>query len=108
MNTDDAVPAPTAASLRELLAEHERAVVEARHNEFLDVDLVSSLHRKLGLVLDRWDSFDEAQQGHIVRTVQYLVDMDDEEHDLRSPIGLIDDDEQVTGLLAEIAPDLLS
>jgi hypothetical protein len=37
-----------------------------------------------------------------------VVDTDDEEHDLFSPIGFVDDGEQVDDLLKAIAPDLLS
>jgi len=69
---------------------------------------IESLHRKLEAVLDRWDSYDAVRQDRITRTVRYVVDTDDEEHDLRSPIGFVDDGEQVDDLLKAIAPDLLS
>jgi hypothetical protein len=106
LTTDDR-PGTLPADLRALLTTH-RQLLTNDHNEFLDMDFALSLHRKLEAVLDRWDSYDAVQQDHITRTVEYVVDTDDEEHDLRSPIGFVDDGEQVDGLLRAIAPDLLS
>ncbi|MGH3624800.1 MAG: hypothetical protein ACRDQ5_23925 [Sciscionella sp.] len=97
----------TVCELRDLLAQHRKAITEGGYSEFLDVDFALSLHHKLDAVLDRWDSFGQAQRGDIARTVRYVADTDDEEHDLRSPIGFIDDGEQVVALLRAVAPDLL-
>jgi hypothetical protein len=107
LTTDDR-PGTGPAELRALLATHQQLLAADDHNEYLDVDFALSLHRKLEAVLDRWDSYDAARHDRITRTVRYVVDTDDEEHDLRSPIGVVDDGEQVDDLLTAIAPDLLS
>jgi hypothetical protein len=99
---------PSPDELRALLASHWRTLDAATDSEFLDLELALSLHKKLGSLLDRWHSYNASQRDRIVRTINYVVDMDDEEHDLRSPIGFVDDSEHVDELLASIAPDLLS
>lgn len=105
---DDLTNDPSPDDLRALLADHRRTLDAATDNEFLDRELALSLHKKLESVLDRWHSYNASQRSHVVRTITYVVDMDDEEHDLRSPIGFVDDSEHVDELLTAIAPDLLT
>lgn len=59
-------------------------------------------------VLDRWNDLSEEHQQLVARAVAYLVDTDDDEHDLRSPIGFVDDAAQVDAVLKVVAPDLLT
>ncbi len=95
--------------LRYQLAKHLQLLLEhVDGNEFLDLDFARSLHRKLGLIFDRWSQLTEGERLDVADAVHYLVHTDDEEHDLHSPIGLVDDGEKVDALLRRIAPDLLS
>ena len=105
---EDLSNSPSPDDLRALLSDHLRTLNAATDNEFLDLELAQSLHKKLEFVLDRWHSYNASQRSHVVRTINYVVDMDDEEHDLRSPIGFVDDSEHVDELLSSIAPDLLT
>ncbi|MGH3861246.1 hypothetical protein [Actinokineospora sp.] len=94
--------------LRRRLTEHARVVAEARTHEFVDHALAARLHAKIDAVLDRWDSLDAGKRALVAETIDYLVDTDDEEHDLRSPIGFVDDAERVDDMLRAVAPDLLT
>lgn len=76
-------------------------------HEFVDHALAARLHERLEKVLDRWASLTADERELVADTIAYVVDSDDEEHDLRSPIGLVDDAEQVENLLRAVAPDLL-
>lgn len=73
-------------------------VAESQSRPFIDVGLVEEIRARVGSVLDRWHEWDEAQRAGIGEFVTYLVDADDEEHDLLSPIGLVDDDERLRAL----------
>ncbi len=97
----------TESDLRKLLTAHLRLLERSEGSEFVDIDLARDLHQKLALVLDRWTQLTDAQRHSVTATVHYLVDTDDEEHDLHSPIGFVDDGEKVDALLRKIAPDLL-
>jgi hypothetical protein len=94
--------------LRALLASHQDLLEQTEGNEFIELEFARSLHRKLASVLDRWDTFTDTEQREVIETAQYLVETDDEEHDLHSPIGFVDDGERIDALLLRIAPDLLS
>lgn len=100
--------APSAEALRVLLTAHRGMLENAEYHEFVDVGFALQLHHKLATVLDRWDSFDRDEMDQVVDTVCYFVEPGDEEHDLLSPIGFVDDAEKVDDLLQRIAPDLLS
>lgn len=94
--------------LRDALARHREAVEHSSGHEFVDHQLAESLHRSMDSVLDRWFDLSEEHQRMVARAVAYLVDTDDDEHDLRSPIGFVDDAEQIQAVLTAVAPDLLT
>ena len=52
--------------------------------------------------LESWDNLDDEQRAVLVDAVRYLVRTDDEEDDLRSPIGFEDDAEVVEAALDKI------
>jgi hypothetical protein len=106
-NDDRQMPVPL-PELREWLAGHRDGLARYGSNEFLDRDLALDLHRKLESLLGKWDIYDIPEQHLIAETIRYLVDAEDEEHDLRSPIGFVDDEERVIDLLRQLAPDLLT
>jgi hypothetical protein len=68
-------------------------------NEFVDLVQAELLHVKFGEALDDWGSYDEGQRRALREAVDYLVRTDDEEDDLRSPIGFDDDAEVVEATL---------
>jgi hypothetical protein len=65
---------------------------------FVDLSLVEALHRRTGVILDRWPTWSDAERVAVREVLAYLIDSDDEEHDLRSPIGLVDDEERLAVL----------
>lgn len=69
--------------------EHVRAA--ARDNEFVDAAEAIRLHILLARELESWDDLDAGQRSVLAEAVTYLVRTDDEEDDLRSPIGFEDD-----------------
>lgn len=64
----------------------------------LDLRLAEDVHRRMAAVLDRWNDLTDEDRVAVTETVTYVVTDDDEEHDLRSPIGLEDDAERVADL----------
>jgi len=48
--------------------------------------------------LSKVRSYDDDARARVRATAAYVVENDDEEHDVDSPIGLVDDEEQVTAL----------
>lgn len=74
----------------------------AAANPFLEGSAAQALEARLALVIDRWPELNEAERQRVIDTVTYVVDPDDEEHDLLSPIGLVDDEERVAELEREL------
>jgi hypothetical protein len=74
----------------------------AKTHPFVDVAAAHRMASALTTALDHWPDLDEAQRSRVQETVAYLVESDDEEHDLLSPIGLVDDEEKVAELLREL------
>jgi hypothetical protein len=70
---------------------HARVRSAATDNEFLDVDEAEGLHGLLAEALDSWIELTADQRGLLRNSVEYFVRTDDEEDDLRSPIGFEDD-----------------
>lgn len=64
----------------------------ARDNEFVDLPEAVRLHMLLVEALESWAGLGAAQRAALAAAVDYLVRTDDEEDDLRSPIGLEDDE----------------
>lgn len=64
----------------------------------LDLNLAEQVHIRLRAILDRWDDLSDEDRAAVADTVEYVVTDDDEEHDLRSPIGLEGDAEHVAEL----------
>ena len=80
--------------------EHVRAA--ARDNEFVDAAEAIRLHMLLAEALESWERLDDDQREVLADAVHYLVRTDDEEDDLRSPIGFEDDAEVVEVALNKI------
>ena len=74
----------------------------ARDNEFVDAAEAIRLHMLLAEALESWDDLDGEQRVVLADAVHYLVRTDDEEDDLRSPIGFEDDAEVVEAALEQI------
>ena len=81
--------------------EHVRSA--ARENEFIDAAEAIRLHILLAEALESWDRLDDEQRAVLADAVHYLVRMDDEEDDLRSPIGFEDDAEVVEAAASDPA-----
>jgi len=95
----DTSPVYLVTSLRDFL---DRLNAASPANPFVDVAAGERIVRELGRVLDVWDRLSPAQREQVTEAVDYVVTVDDEEHDLLSPIGLMDDEERVTALVAEL------
>lgn len=70
----------------------------AVRHPFLDLTALDSIEARVAAVLNRWDEWSDEDRQLIRRAVDYLVETDDEEHDLLSPIGLVDDEEHLAAL----------
>ncbi|GAA2108628.1 hypothetical protein GCM10009841_29280 [Microlunatus panaciterrae] len=60
-------------------------------NEQLDIDRAFQIHAGISRILTHWDEFTAGQQREVVSTVEYLINTDDDENDLQSPNGFLDD-----------------
>jgi hypothetical protein len=78
--------------LRQVLSAH-RAMVEGALQVAPHVDIARAyeIHAGLSRLLARWDSFNTYQQREIVRTIEYVVNSDDEQPDFAGPDGFQDD-----------------
>lgn len=95
---------PEQDQLTRRLAQHLRVVrAAAQENEFVDLPLAEQLHARLGEVVERWVDYDAEQRKIIAEAVGYLVRTDDDENDLRSPVGFDDDAEVVEEALHRIS-----
>jgi hypothetical protein len=89
--------------LRARLQDHLAQVwAAAEDNEFVDLELARQLHERLTASLQGWSGYDDEQRAALVAAVDYLVQTDDEENDLRSPIGFDDDAEVVMAALKRV------
>jgi hypothetical protein len=57
----------------------------------VDVDSAFMIHAALSRLLARWDEFSANEQREIVRTIEYVVNSDDDIPDLESADGFADD-----------------
>ena len=93
MTTDEAV------LLRNTLSAHRSMLMGALHsNEHLDIERAFAAHAGLTRVLTHWDDLTAPQQRAVVETVEYVINSDDDEHDLTSPDGFADDLARVRAL----------
>lgn len=91
----------TGEALSQSLRDYRSMIREvARTNPFLDLPEGERIVEVMLTLMARWNEFTSQQQEAIRATVSYVVTADDEEHDLRSPIGFVDDAERVDDLLA--------
>jgi hypothetical protein len=89
--------------LIDLMDVHFARVQEAAEdNEFVDVVEAQRLHGLLRGALGTWTDLVPAQRRTLSEAVTYLVRTDDEEDDLRSPIGFEDDSAVVAAALRQI------
>ncbi|MDQ2709009.1 MAG: hypothetical protein M3Z25_15850 [Actinomycetota bacterium] len=70
--------------------------------EFVDAAEAHRLYARLRDALRAWSSFDAEQRRTLSEAVAYLVRTDDQEDDLRSPIGLEDDAEVIDAALRAV------
>ena len=90
-------------ALRQIMRTHlEHVHAAARDNEFVDAAEAIRLHTLLAEELETWEHLDDDQRDVLADAVHYLVRTDDEEDDLRSPIGFEDDAEVVEAALHKI------
>ena len=88
-----------AVVLRDTLSAHRSMLMGALHGyEHLDIDRAFQAHAGLSRILAHWDEFTANQQRAVVETVEYVVNSDDDEHDLSSPDGFADDLARVRAL----------
>jgi len=78
--------------LHDTLAAHRSMVLAAKQVDD-DVDLEGALtvHAGLGNLISRWSEFSVGEQREIIRTLEYLVNPDDDQPDLGGPDGFRDD-----------------
>lgn len=85
--------------LRELLSAHRTVVLGALHaNAAVDIDGAFQIHAALSRILACWDEFTICQQREIVRTIEYVINTDDDIPDLLDPNGFRDDLERLRRL----------
>ncbi len=78
--------------LQDALSAHRSMLMGALHcNPELDIERAFQVHAGICRILTRWDHYDAAQQREIVRTIEYVINPDDEQNDLTSPNGFADD-----------------
>lgn len=95
----------TAEGLRERLHAHLRLVqAAAEENEFVDLSRATELHQQLHRALDYHGELDGTRLGVLTDAIDYLVRVEDDEDDLRSPIGFDDDAEIIEAALARVRP----
>lgn len=89
---------PAGAVLDELevltstLTAHRQMLLGARETlADLDLQRAFEVHDGLGAILARWPAYSAAQQRRIIATIEYLVNDEDAQPDLRSPNGFADD-----------------
>ena len=89
--------------LRDTLSAHRSMLMGAlTSNDALDIDRAFAAHAGLARVLAHWDEFTANQQRAVVETVEYVVNSDDDEPDLTSPDGFVDDLARVRALQAAL------
>ncbi|GAA3602769.1 hypothetical protein [Microlunatus ginsengisoli] len=87
------------AILRDLLSAHRSMVLGALHaGADVDVSGAFMIHAELSRLLARWDEFSANEQREIIRTIEYVVNSDDDMPDLGGPDGFVDDWERVRAL----------
>ena len=80
------------AVLRDALSTHRSMLMGAlSSNDKLDIDRAFQIHAGISKILSRWDEFSANEQREIVSTIEYVVNTEDDENDLRSPDGFLDD-----------------
>ncbi|MBO0826818.1 MAG: hypothetical protein J2P24_03470 [Streptosporangiales bacterium] len=94
-----------ATSLRERLDAHRAEVDEKAKAGYL-VEKAERAQQALRAALDRWDSLDDGRRDVLADAVLYVVDLDDAESDVDSPMGFDDDLDVVRTALAKVAPDI--
>ena len=89
--------------LRDTLSAHRSMLMGAlSSNEHLDIDRAFAAHAGLARILTHWDEYTANQQRAVMETVEYVVNSDDDEHDLTSPQGFADDLARVRALQASL------
>lgn len=80
------------AILRDLLSAHRSMVLGALHaGADVDVHGAFMIHAELSKLLASWDEFSANEQREIIRTIEYVVNSDDDLPDLDGPDGFSDD-----------------
>ncbi|MBA8795759.1 hypothetical protein FHX74_003400 [Friedmanniella endophytica] len=80
------------AVLREALTSHQAMVTGAlAGNDQVDIRRAFAIHADMARILAQWDTYSAHEQREIVKTVQYIIDTEDDDNDLTSPDGFLDD-----------------
>jgi len=78
--------------LRDALSTHRSMLLGAlQSNSELDIDRAFQIHAGVARILAHWDEFSANEQREIVKTIEYLVNPDDERNDLLDRDGFLDD-----------------
>ncbi|HEY5822090.1 MAG TPA: hypothetical protein VIT20_08950 [Propionibacteriaceae bacterium] len=90
--------------IRDALSTHRSMLMGALSgNDDLDIDRAFEIHAGLSRILAHWDEFTANQHRQIMRTVEYVVNDEDEDgNDLTSPDGFRDDLQQLHELKAAL------
>ena len=89
--------------LRDTLSAHRSMLMGAlTSNRSLDIERAFAAHAGLVRILTHWDELTANQQRAVMETVEYVVNSDDDEHDLTSPQGFADDLARVRALQASL------
>jgi hypothetical protein len=86
------VPDDELQVLYDALAAHRSVLMGAREaNDQVDVGGALAVHAGLSNLMTRWSEFSAAEQREVVRTIEYLINSDDEQPDFSGPDGFRDD-----------------
>ena len=78
--------------LTDALAAHRQMLFGASEtHRDLDLHRALEVHAGLGAILTRWPEYTVVEQRRIVATIEYLLNDEDADPDLRSPTGFGDD-----------------
>ena len=91
-------------ALERQLASHLNQIhAAAQDNEFVDLNEARRLHDLLVGMLNNWNDLEPTQRALVSDAIRYFVQTNDEEDDLRSPVGFEDDTEVVEAVLRRIS-----
>ncbi|MYL37369.1 hypothetical protein [Halobacillus litoralis] len=95
--------------LRQTIENHFEKIQEAtKQNEFINLHLAEKIREVCLILINEYKKVSHDEQRYINATINYFVDINDEEDDLYSPLGFDDDAEIVNECLELIGKEDLT